>query len=143
MKNDPRVTKVGHILRKLSIDELPQLANVLRGEVSLVGPRPERPEFVALFSERLEDYPRRHQVRPGLTGQAQVIGGYHMALEHKLEADLKFCERPTFVRYLALLVATPFAIIRDVLAAYSSPGPAADTQLPLSTGVGSSPLSTG
>mgnify|MGYP000311499201 FL=1 len=67
-KNDPRVTKVGRILRKTSIDELPQLFNILIGDMSLVGPRPERPLFVEKFKEEIPRYMIKHQVRPGLTG---------------------------------------------------------------------------
>jgi lipopolysaccharide/colanic/teichoic acid biosynthesis glycosyltransferase len=71
-QGDPRVTWIGRVLRKLHIDELPQLWNVLRGEMSLVGPRPERPEFVGPLSQQLENYDDRHTVRPGVTGLAQI-----------------------------------------------------------------------
>ena len=71
-KNDPRVTPVGRVLRKLHIDELPQLLNVMRGDMSLVGPRPERPEFVGPLSQQLPNYTDRLRVRPGLTGLAQI-----------------------------------------------------------------------
>ena len=73
-KNDPRVTKIGRILRKTSIDELPQFFNVLKGDMSLIGPRPERPLFVEKFKEDVPLYMVKHQVRPGLTGWAQVNG---------------------------------------------------------------------
>ena len=73
-KDDPRVTTVGRFIRKTSIDELPQLFNVLRGDMSLVGPRPERPQFVEKFKEEIPRYMIKHQVRPGLTGWAQVNG---------------------------------------------------------------------
>jgi lipopolysaccharide/colanic/teichoic acid biosynthesis glycosyltransferase len=71
-KHDPRVTPVGRVLRKFHIDELPQLLNVLRGDMSLVGPRPERPEFVGLLIELVPDYAQRLSVRPGVTGLAQI-----------------------------------------------------------------------
>jgi lipopolysaccharide/colanic/teichoic acid biosynthesis glycosyltransferase len=74
--DDPRLTRVGRWLRKARLDELPQLWNVLKGDLSLVGPRPEQVEFVHQFSERIPFYAQRHQVRPGVTGWAQVNYGY-------------------------------------------------------------------
>ena len=73
---DPRVTAVGRLLRRTHLDELPQLINVVRGEMSLVGPRPERPQFVAEFKKVIPDYERRLSVRPGITGLAQIRAGY-------------------------------------------------------------------
>jgi sugar transferase (PEP-CTERM system associated) len=90
-KDDPRVTRVGRIIRKLRLDELPQLFNVLRGEMSIVGPRPERPEFVHTLSIRIPYYRQRHCVRPGITGWAQINYKYGENLEdtiEKLEYDL-------------------------------------------------------
>ncbi|WJQ00224.1 sugar transferase [Geobacillus stearothermophilus] len=75
-KNDPRVTKVGAFIRKTRIDELPQLFNVLKGDMSLIGPRPERPMFTAQFNEEIPGFIDRLQVKPGITGWAQVNGGY-------------------------------------------------------------------
>jgi sugar transferase (PEP-CTERM system associated) len=92
-KNDPRVTGVGRIIRRLRLDELPQLVNVLRGEMSLVGPRPERPEFVKVLSEQIPYYRQRHAVRPGITGWAQINHKYGDTLEDtisKLEYDLYY-----------------------------------------------------
>ena len=92
-KDDPRITPLGHWLRKLRIDELPQLWNVLRGEMSIVGPRPERPEFVKVLSEKIPYYRQRHCVRPGITGWAQINHKYGDTLEDtivKLEYDLYY-----------------------------------------------------
>lgn len=73
-KDDPRITKIGRFLRKTSLDEFPQLFNVLKGDMSLVGPRPERPQYVEKFREEIPRYMIKHQVRPGMTGWAQVNG---------------------------------------------------------------------
>src|SRR5579885_3227553 len=98
-KNDPRVTPVGRIIRKIRFDELPQLLNVLRGEMSIVGPRPERPEFVKLLSEKIPYYRQRHCVRPGITGWAQINYKYGDTLEDtitKLEYDLYYIKNMSF-----------------------------------------------
>jgi sugar transferase (PEP-CTERM system associated) len=92
-KNDPRITAVGRWLRSLRIDELPQLINVLKGEMSIVGPRPERPEFVRVLNERIPYYRQRHAVKPGITGWAQINHKYADTLEDtitKLEYDLYY-----------------------------------------------------
>ncbi len=93
VKDDPRVTKVGKVLRKTSLDELPQLFNILMGEMSLVGPRPERPQFVEKFKEEIPRYMIKHQVRPGLTGWAQ-INGYRgdTSIRKRVEYDLYYIE---------------------------------------------------
>jgi sugar transferase (PEP-CTERM system associated) len=92
-KDDPRVTHVGKVIRKIRFDELPQLFNVLKGEMSIVGPRPERPEFVRALSEQIPYYRQRHCVRPGITGWAQINYKYGDTLEdtiRKLEYDLYY-----------------------------------------------------
>ena len=93
MKNDPRITRVGKFLRKTSIDELPQLINILIGDMSLVGPRPERPQYVEKFKEEIPRYMIKHQVRPGLTGWAQ-INGYRgdTSIRKRIEYDIYYIE---------------------------------------------------
>lgn len=86
-KNDPRVTYLGRILRASHIDELPQLINVLKGEMSFVGPRPERPEFVNQFQHEIENYHSRHIIRPGITGLAQICLPYDATAKEKLQFD--------------------------------------------------------
>ena len=95
-KNDPRVTPIGKFIRKTSIDELPQLFNILKGDMSLVGPRPERPQFVEKFKEEIPRYMIKHQVRPGLTGWAQV-NGYRgdTSIRKRIEYDLYYIENWT------------------------------------------------
>ena len=109
IKNDPRMTRVGALIRKVRIDELPQLLNVLRGQMSLVGPRPERPEFVAELTERLPYYHERHSVKPGITGWAQLCYPYGSceqdALE-KLQYDLFYVKNNTLLFDLAILLQT-------------------------------------
>ena len=83
-KNDPRITKVGNFIRKTRIDELPQLFNILRGDMSIIGPRPERPSFTIEFNKDIPGFINRLAVRPGLTGWAQVNGGYEMTPSLKL-----------------------------------------------------------
>ena len=92
-KNDPRVTKIGRILRKTSLDEVPQFFNILKGDMSLVGPRPERPFFVDKYKEEIPRYMVKHQVRPGLTGWAQV-NGYRgdSSIRKRIDHDIYYIE---------------------------------------------------
>ena len=90
---DKRVTPVGGILRRFRLDELPQLVNIVKGEMSLVGPRPERPYFVEQFAAKIPGYRDRHKVKPGLTGLAQVLGAYSTPAEQKLAYDLAYIHR--------------------------------------------------
>ena len=93
-KNDKRRTKIGVFLRKYSLDELPQLFNVLKGEMSLVGPRPERPVFIDQFKSQIPNYMLRHKVKAGITGWAQINGWRgNTSLEKRIEYDLYYIER--------------------------------------------------
>jgi sugar transferase (PEP-CTERM system associated) len=106
---DPRVTRVGKVIRKLRIDELPQLFNVFRGEMSFVGPRPERPEFVDLLTAQIPYYAVRHSVKPGLTGWAQVRYSYGATVEQsvrKLEYDLYYVKNHTLALDILVLLET-------------------------------------
>ncbi|MCI7814113.1 MAG: exopolysaccharide biosynthesis polyprenyl glycosylphosphotransferase, partial [Robinsoniella sp.] len=109
VKNDPRVTGIGKFIRKTSIDELPQLFNVLKGEMSLVGPRPERPQFVEKFREEIPRYMIKHQVRPGMTGWAQV-NGYrgNTSIRKRIEYDLYYIENWTIGLDIKILFLTIF-----------------------------------
>lgn len=107
--NDNRVTKVGKILRQTSIDELPQLYNVLKGDMSLVGPRPERPQFVEKFMEEIPKYMVKHQVRPGMTGWAQVHGWRgDTSISKRIEFDLYYIENWSIGLDLKILLMTVF-----------------------------------
>lgn len=107
--NDPRVTPVGRIIRKTSLDELPQPFNVLKGDMSLIGPRPERPLFVEKFREEIPRYMIKHQVRPGMTGWAQVCGFRgDTSIEGRIEHDLFYIENWTLFFDIKILFLTVF-----------------------------------
>jgi len=106
---DKRITKLGRFLRRSRIDELPQLINVLRGEMSFVGPRPERPMFVAMLSEKIPFYAVRHSVKPGITGWAQVRYSYGATVEEsvtKLEYDLYYVKNHDVFLDLLIMLET-------------------------------------
>lgn len=109
VRDDPRVTKVGRFLRKTSIDELPQFFNILKGDMSLVGPRPERPLFVEKFKEEIPRYMIKHQVRPGLTGWAQ-IHGYRgdTSIRKRIEYDIFYIENWTLGMDIKIMFLTIF-----------------------------------
>ena len=113
-KHDPRVTRVGRIMRKLRIDEIPQFFNVLKGEMSLVGPRPERPYFVEMLAQQLPYYKRRLKVRPGITGWAQVKHKYDESIEDvkvKLRYDLFYIENMSFRMDIKILARTILVVL--------------------------------
>lgn len=108
-KNDPRKTKWGSFMRKTSIDELPQFFNVLKGDMSIIGPRPERPYFVEKFRDEIPRYMIKHQVRPGITGWAQVSGFRgDTSIEGRIEHDLEYIENWTFLFDIKIVFLTIF-----------------------------------
>ncbi len=114
-RNDPRITKIGGFLRKMRLDELPQVWNVLRGDLSFIGPRPERPEFVADLTRQISFYPLRHLTRPGLTGWSQVSYGYASTQEqnlNKLRYDLFYIKNRSPLLDAAILLKTIGIVLR-------------------------------
>lgn len=105
-QKDDRVTPVGRVIRRIRFDELPQLFNILKGEMTLVGPRPERPEIVALYERDMPEFSLRLQVKAGLTGFAQVYGKYNTSPYDKLEMDLMYIAKQSFVTDLKIILAT-------------------------------------
>lgn len=113
-KNDSRITRVGNVIRKLRIDELPQLLNVLRGDMSFVGPRPERPQFVEEFSKAIPFYAERHRVKPGVTGWAQICYPYGASEKdtmEKLQYDLYYVKNYSLFLDIAILFQTAEVIL--------------------------------
>jgi len=111
-EKDPRLTKIGRWLRLVRIDEIPQLWNVIRGEMSLVGPRPERPHFVRRYEAMLPSYSKRHRVRPGITGLAQILGGYHTDARDKHRFDLIYASHLSLWLDLEILLRTVGVVLR-------------------------------
>ncbi len=101
-KNDERITRVGKLLRRTALDELPQLVNILKGEMSFVGPRPQREILIRDYIKTIPHYDDRHKVRPGLTGLAQVCGRYHTPPRLKLKYDLFYVKKMNFFLDLKL-----------------------------------------
>ena len=113
--NDPRITRVGRILRKTRLDELPQFCNILKGDMSFVGPRPERQYFAEKLAQMDPRYDRRFLVKPGLTGWAQVYWSHSSSREEqikKLSYDLKYLDGITPGEYVKILLLTPFAVMK-------------------------------
>ena len=109
-ENDERITKVGRIIRKTRIDELPQLVNILKRDMSIIGPRPERPELIKDFIKYIPDFNDRLLVKPGITGWAQVNGGYSLTPKEKLEFDKYYIRNRGFKLDLLIIVKTIIVI---------------------------------
>jgi lipopolysaccharide/colanic/teichoic acid biosynthesis glycosyltransferase len=108
-KGDARVTPVGRIMRKYRVDELPQLFNVIRGEMNIVGPRPERPSIFSRLCDDIEEYPLRQQAKPGITGWAQVNHNYDTCIEDvrtKVRYDLEYLQRQSVAEDLLIMART-------------------------------------
>ncbi|MGB6120782.1 MAG: sugar transferase, partial [Bacteroidota bacterium] len=113
-RRDPRVTRVGRVMRKLHLDEVPQMFNVLRGQMSLIGPRPERPVFVEQLSKEIPMYPRRLKVRPGITGWAQVKHKYDESIDDvkkKVQYDLFYIENISLRMDVKILFSTVYHML--------------------------------
>ncbi|AJG77786.1 exopolysaccharide biosynthesis polyprenyl glycosylphosphotransferase [Bacillus thuringiensis] len=110
-KNDPRVTKIGLFIRKTRIDELPQLFNILKGDMSLVGPRPERPIFTEEFERDIPGFKKRLEVKPGLTGWAQVNGGYEITPREKLNLDVYYINHASIILDFKIIIKTVRVVI--------------------------------
>lgn len=104
--DDPRITTIGKVLRKYRLDELPQLINIIKGEMSIVGPRPERPEIAELYTKEIPEFALRLQVKAGLTGYAQVYGKYNTNPYNKLLMDLMYIAKPSLLEDIRIIFAT-------------------------------------
>jgi len=111
-KEDSRITRMGKFIRKTRIDELPQLLNILKGDMSIVGPRPERDIFAEEFSKEIPNFNDRLMVKPGLTGLAQVNGGYEISPKEKLKYDLYYIKHRSLWMDLSILFRTVFVVIK-------------------------------
>ena len=121
--DDPRITRVGKVLRNLRIDELPQLFNVLKGDMSFVGPRPERPFFVEQFSKEIPEYAHRYLVKAGITGYAQIYGKYDTTPVDKLRYDLLYIKDYSLMLDIKLMIQT-LKVFRGKKAVYQENGSA-------------------
>lgn len=110
-KNDSRVTKVGSFIRNTRIDELPQLINVIKGDMSIIGPRPERPMFTEEFEKTIPGFKNRLVIKPGITGWAQVNGGYEISPNEKLELDIFYINNESIILDLKIIIKTIRVVI--------------------------------
>ena len=117
-KNDPRITKIGHILRKTALDEIPQLLNIIRGEMSFVGPRAERPELHNEFTKTIPEFDERLKVTPGLSGLAQISGSYDLEPSEKIKFDIENIEKMSLFFDLKIII---FSVFNSIFARWDSP----------------------
>jgi lipopolysaccharide/colanic/teichoic acid biosynthesis glycosyltransferase len=110
MKNDPRITKVGKILRKTRLDELPQLINVLKGEISLVGPRPHQPDEIGRYEKH---HKKVLLIKPGMTGMAQINGSSDLPFEEEVKLDTYYIENWTLLKDVYILLKTLIVLFKD------------------------------
>ena len=117
-KNDPRITKIGHILRKTALDEIPQLLNIIRGEMSFVGPRAERPELHNEFTKTIPEFDERLKVTPGLSGLAQISGSYDLEPSEKIKFDIEYIEKMSLFFDIKIIILSVF---NSIFARWDSP----------------------
>jgi len=117
-KNDPRITKIGHILRKTALDEIPQLLNIIRGEMSFVGPRAERPELHNEFIKTIPEFDKRLKVTPGLSGLAQISGSYDLEPSEKIKFDIEYIEKMSLFFDIKIIILSVF---NSIFARWDSP----------------------
>ena len=117
-KNDPRITKIGHILRKTALDEIPQLLNIIKGEMSFVGPRAERPELHNEFTKAIPEFDERLKVTPGLSGLAQISGSYDLEPSEKIKFDIEYIEKMSLFFDLKIII---FSVFNSIFARWDSP----------------------
>jgi lipopolysaccharide/colanic/teichoic acid biosynthesis glycosyltransferase len=122
LDGDPRITFIGYLLRTTRFDELPQLFNVIKGDMSLVGPRPERPFFVEQYIHTIPSYAYRMSVKPGITGYAQVNGTYRTKVEEKLAYDLYYIQHHSLWLDIKILSSTLLVVLnREKAKGFKSP----------------------
>ena len=117
-KNDPRITKIGHILRKTALDEIPQLLNIIKGEMSFVGPRAERPELHNEFTKTIPEFDERLKVTPGLSGLAQIRGSYDLEPSEKIKFDIEYIEKMSLFFDIKIIILSVF---NSIFARWDSP----------------------
>jgi len=117
-KNDPRITKIGHLLRKTALDEIPQLLNIIKGDMSFVGPRAERPELHNKFIKSLPEFDKRLEVTPGLSGLAQISGSYDLDPSKKIKYDIDYIKKMNLLLDIKIIILSVF---NSLLARWDTP----------------------